>query len=278
MLFGFHDEVEIKYVPFEKEADSIKSIELIPIGDVAFYKHVEKKMDSLPWYSLSFEKNMAVLKIKTMPPDDLKLKLINEIFGMIYINNPSSLIIDISGCSWSYDNFWIILLNYLYEGDLSLYEFQKRPQNISKYTKKRINNISYILGKYSDINKDFLFDGNIYLITGPATSSAAVRFADIINFNDIVTKIFGSETLTKTSQYDFYNGHYLPVSGISLGLSTTFYYALDKNLNTHGLIPDVEVKPKNGQEFLNNFENEIVIKKVINLIKSENIKNENTPH
>lgn len=269
LLFDFHDEVEIKYTPVGEETVLTKSVKMLPIGDASFYEHVKKEMDSLPWYSLSFEEDVAVFKIKTMPPDDLKLELINNIFGKIHENKPVSLIIDISGCLWSYDNFWIILLNYLYEGELSLYEFQKRPQDLAKYTKKRINNISYILGKYADINKEFQFKENIYLVTGTSTSSAAVRFADIIQYNHIVTKIFGSETLTKTSQYDFYNGHYLPISGISLGLSTNFYYALDKNLNTHGLIPDVEVAPKNGQEFLNNFENEIVIDEVIKLIKSE---------
>jgi len=175
LLFGFHDEVEIKYSPFESEAILSTQLKLLPIGDTEFYQHIKEEKESLPWYSLSYEDNTAILRILSMPPGDLQLAVINNIFKEIHENNTSSLIIDISACTWSYDNFWIIVLNYLFEGDISLYEFQKKPQDLSKYTKKRINNINYILGKYADINKDYMYKRNIYLLIGASTSSAAVR-------------------------------------------------------------------------------------------------------
>ncbi len=271
LLFGFQNEVEIKFEQNKSGTILSKQLNLLPIGDASFYDFVKQENDSLSWYSLKFEKDHAILRIESMPPGELRVTAINDIFKKIHDSQSISLIIDISDCSWSYDNFWIILLNYLTEGDISLYEYQKRPQDLGKFTKKRINNINYILGKFADINKYYLFNGKIYLITGASTKSAAVRFADILKYNNISDKIFGAETLTKTTQYDFYNSHYLPATGIALGLSTALYYALDKNLNTDGLIPDVEVIPANGTEFLQNIENKLVIDKVIKLIDSENI-------
>ena len=276
LLFGFHDEVEIKYAPYNSDEVLSRNINLLPIGDTSFYNNIKKSIENLPWYSIAIEDDIAIWRIKTMPRGELKLKEINELFKKIHDSGSSSLVIDISGCSGSYDNFWIVLLNYLYEGELSLYEHQKKPLDLSKFSKKRINNSNHILGRFSDINKDYQFGGNIYLITGPSTSSSAVRFADILKYNHISKKIYGSETLTKTTQYDFYGSHYLPATGITLGLSTTLYYALDKNTNTHGLIPDVEVIPETGNEFLKNMDNKLVIDRVISLIKSENTENENT--
>lgn len=275
LLYGFHDEVELKYSPFESDDILTKKVELLPIGDSAFYNSIKRRTDSKPWHSLTFENNYAVLKIMSMPRGELKLDELDNIFKQIDEHGSTSMIIDISDCSWSYDNFWIVVLNYLYEGELSLYEHQKKPLDLSKFSKKRINNATYILGKYADINKEFLFKGKIYLITGSSTSSSAVRFADILKYNKISDKIFGGETLTKTTQYDFYNSYYLPATGIALGLSNTLFYALDKNLDTHGLIPDVEVVPANTIEFLDNTDNKLIIERVIKLIDTEH---ENTTH
>lgn len=275
-LFGFHDEVKIKYSPYGADEVLTRNMQLLPIGDTTFYKQTKQNTESLPWYSIHFENDIAILRVTAMPRGELNLQAIDDIFKKIHANKSSSLIIDISDCSWSYDNFWIVILNYLYEGELSLYEHQKKQLDLSKFSKKRINNSSFILGKYSDINKDHQFKGKVYLITGSSTTSSAVRFADILQYNNISTKIFGKETLTKTTQYDFYNSHYLPVTGLSLGLSMTLYYALDKNTNIHGLIPDIEVGPKNGEEFLNNLNNKLVIDRVINLIESENTTHEDT--
>jgi len=150
-----------------------------------------------------------------------------------------------------------------------LYGYHKDKKDLKNYSKKILKNKDYITGKYSDINHEYKYDGKIYLITGMGTASSAVRFADIMRFNNIVAKIYGEETLSKTTQYDFRTTHYLPYTGLMLRLSVNLYYALDKNLNTHGLIPDVIVKPNRVRECQKNSQNTIVIQKVVDLITKE---------
>lgn len=278
ILFSFQNEVKIKYSPFGSNNILTKQIQLLPIGDSSFLNHVKPKNDSKSWYSVKNKNDFAILTIKSLPETDINLQTINDIFKRIHNINPKALIIDISYCNWSSDSFWISILNYLYKGEIWLYEYHKEPQVLSKYSKKRLKNSDYIVGNYSDINKEYMFEGKIYLITGPLTTSSATRFADILQFNNIVDKTFGCETLTKTTQYDYSANYYLPITGLRLLLSTNLYYALDKNLNTHGLIPDIEVKPNTVLDFLGNRSNRFVIDKVIKLIESENIIDENTTY
>jgi len=170
----------------------------------------------------------------------------------------------------------LVLLNYIYEGKLWLYEYHKEAQDISKYLKKRLKNKKYIVGNFSEINNDYRFKGDLYLITGPNTTSSAVKFADILRYNHIVKKTYGSETLSKTTQYNFANSYFLPITGIQLVLSTSLSYALDKNIDKHGFRPDIEVRLRNVTEFFENLGNRFVAEKVIELIESENKENENT--
>lgn len=275
-LFGIQNEVEIKYSSFESDTILSTQIELLPIGDSLFFQNVKNQYENRKWYSIDFEKDIAILRFGNLPSENLNLEIYNEIFKKISNNKSNKLIIDISSCTASFDNFWIILLNYLTDGKLWLYEYHDKPQDLSSYTKKRIKNSKYIDGKYTDIDKKYKFEGETYLITGPLTASSAVRFADILKYNKIVEKIYGRETLSKATQYDYFNRLELPVTGIYLGLSVTLHYALDRNLNKHGFLPDIEIKPNNVEEFLLNNKNKFVIDKVINLIESENQKDENT--
>ncbi|MCD4734581.1 MAG: hypothetical protein K8R53_00930, partial [Bacteroidales bacterium] len=268
-LFGLKDEVEIEYKPIDSDIILKKQIELLHIGDSSFNHYIDEIRASQDWYSLRFERDMAILRIKSIRDDELNLHIIDNIFKRINKINPKSLIIDISSCYYSYNTFWIAILNYLYEDELWLYEYHGESMNLKNYSKKVLKNKDYIIGKYSDINTEYMYDGNIFLITGMATASSAVWFADILRFNDIVQKIYGEETLSKTTQYDYRTTHYLPYTGIMLKLSVSLYYALDKNLYTHGLIPDLVVKPTNVKEFQENAQNRIVIQKVIDLIVNE---------
>lgn len=277
VLFDFQDEVEIEYSPFESDTILRKHLTLLPIGDTSYYNYIDQKIASETWYKLLFQNNIAILRIKSLPEREINLHIINDIFKRINKMNPKALIIDISRCYWSHDSFWITILNYLYEGELWLFEHHKEAKDLSKYTKKRLKNKDYIVGKYSDLNMDYKYNGDLYLITGTSTASSSVRFADILIYNNIVGKIYGSESLTKTTQYDFGTTHYLPITGLKLVLSVSLYYALDKNKNTHGLIPDIEVEPKNEKEYHENIRNKLVIQKVIELIEAEELdKNKTT--
>ncbi len=159
-------------------------------------------------------------------------------------------------------------MNYLYEGKLSLYEYQGEQQDLEKYTKKFISKKEYIDGNYSDIDHKLKFTGNIYLIVGASTASSAVRFADILRFNKIAVKIFGQETLTRTTQFDYAAIHYLPVTKLHLRLSSSLNYGLDKNHDNHGLLPDIEIKPETTKEYRENLNNQLVTERVIKYIES----------
>ncbi len=275
ILFGFQNEIEISYTPFGIDSVLKTKIQLLQSNDSLFFKKIKKHEITRSWYSLKVQNDYSILRISALPNSRANIHILNEIFLKIKKLQPKALIIDISSCSWSSDIFWITFLNYLYEGELSLYEFQEKPVSLKKFTKKKLN-YKYITGQYYDIYKSCKYYGPLYLIVGPRTASSAVRFADILKYNKIVDKIFGSETLSRTTQYDYSTKHYLPITGLRLSLSTNLRYALDKNTNTHGLIPDVEVKPNNVEEFWKNYKNKFVIEKVINLIESENQENENT--
>jgi hypothetical protein len=106
-------------------------------------------------------------------------------------------------------------------------------------------------------------------VVGKNTVSSAVRFADILRHNNISEKIFGEETMGKIAHYDYPNRYYLPVTGLSMGLSRNFYYALDGTLSSSGLLPDVTVKPANIHEFWKNGNNRLVIRKVMDYLQQD---------
>jgi hypothetical protein len=272
VLFGFKNEVEIKYIPIGSDSIKIKRMDLLPMGDSSFYRNVEQRIASKEWYRLAFKNNYAIFQIRSLPELGMNLLVINDIFKRINKIKPKNLIIDISGCNWSFDSFWIVLLNYLYEGKLSLYEYQGEQQDLEKSTKKFISKKEYIDGDYSDIDPKLKFSGNIYLIVGTSTYSAAVRFADIMRYNKIAAKIFGQETLTRATQYDYPVKHYLPVTKLYLQLSAVLSYALDQNHDNKGFLPDVEIKPETAKEFQEDIYRLLVTEKVIKYIESENLK------
>jgi len=275
-LFGFKNDIQIKYKPLGSDSILQTKLELLHVGDSIFFNKLKKDRISRTWYNLDVENDYAILYLKSLPEGEVNIHFFNDIFRKINKIQPKALIIDISNCAWSFDTFWLVLLNYIYEGKLWLYEYHKEARDISKYLKKRLKNKKYIVGNFSEINNDYRFSGDLYLITGPNTKSSAVRFADILRYNHIVKKIYGSETLSKTTQYDFANSYFLPITGIQLVLSTSLSYSLDKNTDTHGLRPDIEVKPRNVSEFFENSGDRFVAKKVIELIESEKQENENT--
>lgn len=278
VLFDFENEIEITYSPFDSDTILYKNLDLLPINDSSYDRSLEQELGSSPWYSLRFKNDQAVLRIYSLPDLELNVYFINDIFKQISKINPKGLIIDISKSYYSFGSLWLVILNYLYEGDLSIYEYHKEKRDLKKYTKKTIHKKDYVIGKFSDINMEYKFEGNIYLITGSWTGSSAVKFADLMKYNHLVDKIFGCETLIKSTQFNYSKKYYLPVTGISLTISTSLSYALDKNLDTHGLIPDVEVKPNTVNEYWQNLSNQFVIDKVINMIESDTTQNENTTH
>lgn len=275
-LYGFENEVLVKHIPYKSDSIFQTKMELLQVGDSVFYDILDKNRIRKTWYYLDVENDYAVLYLYSLPENEVNIHFFNDIFRKIKKMQPKGLIIDISTCSWSFDTFWLTLINYLHEGKLWIYSYHDEPKDISKYLKKRLKNKKYIIGNYSDINEDYRFEGQTYLVTGPSTSSSAVRFADILRYNKIVEKIYGRETRTRTTQYDWATTYDLPVTGLQLKLSTNLLYALDKNTDTHGLIPDIIVEPNNVEEFWKNSGDRLVVERVIELIDQENQNNENT--
>jgi len=276
-LYGFRDSVEIWYYPSGSNAISSLTIHLNIPGDIGFSKNPERRTDEENWFSLEKESDFAVLRIKTLQNMETNLESVNQVFRNINDLNPRGLIIDIADCSWSHDMFWVVLLNFLHDGKLWLYQYHDEPQDAGKYIKKRIKQRDYISGKYSDMDRNNKFSGDIYLITGSATANAAVRFADIIRYNNIARRIYGEETFSRTTQYTNSNHYMLPVTKLRLRLSTVLNYALDKNHERNGLLPDVVIKPKTQGEYWENKNNHLIIKRVIDHIHSIDLY-ENTTH
>ncbi|MEZ5082057.1 MAG: S41 family peptidase [Bacteroidales bacterium] len=279
ILFGFQNAVDIAYTPYNSHIILHKQVELLPFSDLSYKKLAEEQVkEKLNWYSSYFDGDKGVFKINSFPYGKIEIDTLNYIFDQIQRQQSKSLIIDISECGWSSNTFWIIFLNYLYKGDLWIYGYHKEKKNLSQYTKKSIKDNKFILGRYRDISTELKFEGHIYLIIGPKTKLSGINFADILRYNKISTKIYGSESLSKNTQFTSSQLNYLPVTKIRLGLSFSMSEALDKNRNTHGFLPDEEVKPNTIEEFWDNGSNRLVINKVIDLIEKENLENENTTH
>jgi hypothetical protein len=277
VLYGWRDAVEIQYYPSGSKVISRLTVSLKEHRDKVFPWDPERRTEEMDWFSLEEESGFAVLRIKTLRNMETNLKAVNEVFRKINHLNPKGLIVDIADCSWSHDMFWVVLLSYLYKGNLWLYQYHDEAQNLGKYTKKRIKQRDYISGKYSDIDQGNRFFGDVYLVTGSSTANAAVRFADIMRYNKIVKRIYGEETFNRSTHYASSNHYILPVTKLKLRLSTVLNYALDKNQDKDGLLPDVEIKPTNSEEYWENKNNQLIIKRVIDHINSNDL-NENTSH
>lgn len=267
-LFGFHDKVEIEYMPPDTKTTIFKELQLTAIGD-SLFKAIEEKPAERLRYRLFFRANDAVLRIIPMRNDVINVDEMNGLFKTLSESPPETLIIDLSYCYYSSDIFWLVMLNYLFEGELWLYGYHKEPVDLAKYSREKMKKSQMVKGKFSRIDRGNSYNGKIYLITGPYTASAAVRFADIMRYNHIATGFFGRETMIMNPSYDFPTLHYLPVTGLVLYLSYTFFDALDSNRNMSGFMPDVIIQPDNITEARENRSDQVVIEKVLEFIHKE---------
>ncbi|MCB2220501.1 MAG: hypothetical protein KQI35_08910 [Bacteroidetes bacterium] len=267
--YGFRETITVTYIPHGKSLPEKQEIKLYKPIDTSLSKafiYPDRKNKSL---ELRFEEDMAILKVNGHTPFEINIDTINAIFSTIKEKNSQTLIIDIANCTLSYDYFWLTLLNYFHEGEISLYGYQKEPVDLNKYTVKHLRNKDYVKGKVSKIADDCRFNGDIYLVMGYGTRSSAVTFADIMTYNRLATATFGQETGDKASRYDHPLHYYLPVTGLSLYLSSMLVKSLDQTKHTRGIIPDYQINLENIKTYHENKEqhNALILQKVIQKIK-----------
>lgn len=92
------------------------------------------------------------------------------------------------------------------------------------------------------VGNDLLFDGKIYLITGPATFSSAMQLADAVKQYHMAT-IIGEPTGENTNDFGETYKFELPNSKIQIQLTTTFDLGADCNSQkSHPVMPDHLIK------------------------------------
>ncbi|EOD01109.1 S41 family peptidase [Caldisalinibacter kiritimatiensis] len=157
-------------------------------------------------YSVDKENSLGVFKLDTCNYDEKYKTTVANFFKEVSKYNIKNVAVDVrnnsGGDSRVVDEFlrYIDIDNYLsFSGDIryskqaSEQRGYSRKSGYKSYRKQFINNKKVL-------NKELLFDGNVYIITSPRTFSSANWFAVIMKDNNI-GKVIGEPTGNQPSSY-----------------------------------------------------------------------------
>ena len=103
----------------------------------------------------------------------------------------------------------------------------------------------------NDNYEDFLFDGNLYLLTSVHTFSSAMDFAMLVKDNHLGT-IIGEAPGNHPGSYGQIAFFTLPNSGLYMQISTKKWFRVDETLGDQLIEPDISSEAKNAVEYLYN--------------------------
>ncbi len=272
-VYGFEDNVTIKYIPFGDTKEENLTVKLHKMNDKSFiqnYKIVPIKMTKQP--KLEFREETAIL---TLPSFRMGRKMdesiknsvtfFNKSFEEINKTKPKNLIIDISNNLGGSEIVGLTLLNYIYKNKYkgTLYQDAKTPSAIID------SFIVPILGEgiKDEINANF-YNGNVYLLISGMTFSAAARFADIFKTYSI-GEIIGRETKAFRTHYGEVKWHTLPNTELSLRISSKFFVSASGDKKPHGIIPDHKINYNNVNDLFDRFGANFLLEKALEYVDSK---------
>ncbi len=236
-LFGFEDEVTITFRENSTAPTQQVQVELQP------FRQYPKTSESRSAFSgkkfdLRFKGDWAILEINSWKKGQKGIAefydFYNDAFKKIAAQGSQKLCIDISHNRGGSNLPWLVLLNYIYEGAFK-FSHNRPTIELAELTaiyldRKKKKKALKVLDLKSR------FTGEVFLLIGPKTFSAATNMADFMKFNQIGT-IWGIETPGWTTHYGQIKEKMLPYSQIDMHLSGRLFYDLQGRTETGGVVP-----------------------------------------
>ncbi len=250
--FGFEDQINITYREKGGDEPKKKVLPLYAFRDPSVMSAFEPDLKApTSNFELRFIDDVAIIELKTFRRIKKGMRsftdFYNDSFKKIKQAGSKKLLIDISHNGGGSDMAWLVLLNFIHDGQVKYYH-DKPTMELKDLTKIALRSKKKNALKVFDL--DQRFSGEIFLLTGPKTYSAATNMADFIKFNKIAT-LMGVETPGWKTHYGQVKRHTLPHSGIKLALSSKLLYGLEGKAETGGVVPDQHITFENIDQFWN---------------------------
>ncbi len=228
---------EINAMPFENLDDQNKSL-----MDTAFYEYHQ------------LNENTGIIDFKSFSDLERFQQFLEKIFSEIKSSALQNLIIDIRNNGGGNSSLGDELFNYITDKPYS--QIEKMQIKLSKEIldkgwgdwlpkdtlDKYKGEIYTIYGEPEEPeNNEFLFDGDVYLLTSSKSFSSANMFASAFKCYEMGT-IVGEETGGLTVCYGDIISLELPYTKLKCGVSYKKFYEACGEENGRGVIPDFEVK------------------------------------
>lgn len=195
--------------------------------DLNFNGDPVPKEPTLNKYEIIKDKGIAVLHLNELINDKLYSDMLDDFFKEVKDNNIKTIVIDLRHCNGGDSGTLNTFLTYL---------------NIHAYKPYVMENMQNLLGieQYNNNKENINYNGDIYVMTSPATFSSAVIFAETLKVNKIGTAI-GEPAGNAPTHYGAPETIGLPHYFNTVCISTLENISPDNNRTDKFLKPDIYI-------------------------------------
>ncbi|MBR6478413.1 MAG: hypothetical protein IKS85_08185, partial [Lachnospiraceae bacterium] len=192
------------------------------------------------YYDIDAEHDLAILTLNSCRYNQVYKDTVKAMFDEIHEKGISNICVDLrrngGGSSMVANEF----IEYL---DVDTYKSWGEELRLGWFLKKADGGI------VKNHKKSQVFTGNVYILTGVRSYSAAMDFAMLIKDNGI-GKILGQPCGNIPASYGQVVHFYLPKTGMYMQVSMKKWYRVDMTKNGELLYPDIECPEDKAMEVL----------------------------
>lgn len=194
----------------------------------------------LEWvsYTLDQERNLAVFTLRRCRYNEEYKSVLHDFFREVKTNGITNIAVDLRdnpGGSSLVANEFITYLN-----------INRYTEFTSSYRLKLINGTSPFKSVNNKKKEDFLFDGNVYILTSPSTFSSAMWFSVLLQDNGLA-RVVGEPCGNKPSSYGEVVTFMLPYSRLYFSTTFAYFERPDKTIADQPYqMPDYQVPSENA--------------------------------
>lgn len=197
----------------------------------------EEEEPPFVYYEIDEEKSVAILTLTQCKYNREYRSCVKEMFQEVKAKNIKNVAVDVRGNGGGDSSVANEFIRYL-----PVDSFRDCPGD----WRWRFLTISDDGYKKNKPYKNFIFEGNVYILTNRSSFSAAMDFAQIIQDNQL-GKVIGESPANDVNGYGEIVVFSLPNTGVSMQISTKKWYRIDENNTNDYVIPDYPCK---GNEVL----------------------------
>lgn len=238
--FNINDGIEYTYKNQNgtEEKYTFYKDDFLTYDDYATYNNIKDNSNenqSFVKYEIDKDNNIAILTLLECNNNQEYKNTIKNLFSDIKKNSITNLVVDLRNNGGGNSSVATEFLRYINVDSYKQWADEKR---LGWFLVK--NKQSIIKNQKHD---EYLFNGNLYILTSSNTFSAAMNFAEYIKDNNIGT-IIGEASLNDPNSYGDIAQFKLPSSNLYMQISTKKWHRID---NKEGLIePDIKCDSKNA--------------------------------